>query len=84
MALSNQGRIETSGIDFSANWSTPLGGDWNFSMLVSGNYTIANKFQATPSAVNRECVGYFSANCGSLQPEFSNALQIIIIDERMN
>lgn len=71
MALSNQGRIETSGIDFSANWSTPLGGDWNFSMLVSGNYTIANKFQATPSGVNRECVGYFSANCGSLQPEFS-------------
>ncbi|WP_448579744.1 TonB-dependent receptor domain-containing protein, partial [Thermaurantiacus sp.] len=71
MALSNQGRLETSGIDFSVDWSTPLGSDWNFSASITGNYTFENKFQATPSGVNRECVGYFSANCGSLQPEFS-------------
>ncbi|MCS6987381.1 MAG: TonB-dependent receptor [Sphingomonadaceae bacterium] len=71
MALTNQGRLETSGIDFTANWSTPIGEDWNFAVSVVGNYTFTNKFQATPTSVNRECLGFFSTNCGSLQPEFS-------------
>jgi outer membrane receptor protein involved in Fe transport len=40
-----------------------------------GNYTRSLKFRASPNSVNRECVGYYSANCGpsfgQIQPEFS-------------
>jgi outer membrane receptor protein involved in Fe transport len=47
----------------------------------AGNWTHSSKFRATPVSDNRECVGYFSGNCGSpggagadvgsIQPEFS-------------
>jgi outer membrane receptor protein involved in Fe transport len=44
----------------------------------SGNYTAHSKFQATPTGVNRECVGYYSVNCsftGSIQPKYSWSLR---------
>jgi iron complex outermembrane recepter protein len=68
--LSNLGRISTDGIDMTMNYNTDVG----FARLAlnfAGNWTRSNKFQATPSAINRECVGFISVNCGSLQPEFS-------------
>jgi outer membrane receptor protein involved in Fe transport len=37
---------------------------------VTGNWTSRSKFQATPTSVNRECVGLFSADCSSIQPEW--------------
>lgn len=68
--LSNLGKLSTRGIDIIANYSNDLGiAKWASSLVV--NHTISSKYQATPSAVNRECVGYFSANCGftgSMQP----------------
>jgi outer membrane receptor protein involved in Fe transport len=67
--LSNLGRLETSGIDFNINYSRDL----DFATLglqVNGNYTFDRKFQATPTSVNRECVGFYSVNCESIQPEF--------------
>jgi outer membrane receptor protein involved in Fe transport len=40
-----------------------------------GNWTHSQKFQATPTSVNRECVGFFSASCGfplgQLLPKYS-------------
>lgn len=71
--LSNLGTIKTDGIDFSANYTRNL--DFaTLSLSFNGNWTNRSQFQATPTSVNRECVGYFSANCalsGSLQPRWS-------------
>jgi outer membrane receptor protein involved in Fe transport len=69
LALSNLGVLKTDGIDFSANYRRDLGfARMNFSVL--GNYTMSSKFKATPTAVNRECTGYYSTNCASIQPKF--------------
>ncbi|MBC7506416.1 MAG: TonB-dependent receptor [Sandarakinorhabdus sp.] len=65
---SNLGRIATDGIDFAANYTNDIG----FARLglnVAGSYTFSNKFKATPTALNRECVGFYSVNCGSIQPK---------------
>jgi outer membrane receptor protein involved in Fe transport len=70
--LSNLGRISTDGIDAVISYRRDFG-DVGLSVSAQGNYTFSQKFQATPSAVNRECVGLYSENCsfsGSLQPEF--------------
>jgi iron complex outermembrane recepter protein len=70
VVLSNLGRVTTDGIDLSINYSRDLGfADYSFSF--DGTWTNSNKFQATPTSVNRECVEFISANCGSLQPEFA-------------
>lgn len=67
---SNLGRNTTDGIDLAINYSRDLGfAEYSFSF--NGTYTNSNKFQATPTSLNRECVEFISANCGSLQPEFS-------------
>jgi iron complex outermembrane recepter protein len=72
-ALSNLGRLETSGIDVAASYRRNLGFaglDLNFVL----NWTEQSKFQAVEGiSVNRECVGLYSVNCGfsgSLQPEW--------------
>jgi outer membrane receptor protein involved in Fe transport len=71
--LSNLGRIATDGIDFSANYQHNLG----FAKLdasLTGTWTDHSKFKATPSAINRECVGQYSTDCGfnagAIQPKF--------------
>ncbi|WP_298198762.1 TonB-dependent receptor [Novosphingobium sp.] len=71
---SNLGRIDTSGWDLSAAYSRDVG----FAKLMlnlNGTYTIDNYFKATPSAVNRECVGQYSVNCGSIQPKWQHNLR---------
>ncbi len=74
-ALSNQGRLFTDGIDVIANYSRDLG----FGELASSfvfNYAMSQTFNAnvaSPVGFDRECVGFYSANCGftgSLQPKF--------------
>jgi outer membrane receptor protein involved in Fe transport len=80
LSLSNLGTIFTDGVDVTANYK----GDLGFAKLAlsfAGNWTHSSKFRATPVSDNRECVGYFSGNCGSpggaaadvgsIQPEFS-------------
>jgi iron complex outermembrane recepter protein len=70
-SLSNLGRISTDGIDVTMNYNTDLGFA-KLALSFAGNWTRSNKFQAVSGvSVNRECVGYISSNCGSLQPEFS-------------
>ena len=68
--LTNNGLLQTSGIDLALNWR----GDLGFAELSLGfnaNYTFNSEFQASPTAFNRDCVGYYSANCASIQPEYS-------------
>ncbi len=70
--LSNSGSLETDGIDVSANWRGDIGFA-ELSLSFNGNYTFNSKFNAfvaSPVSINRECTGYISTNCGSLQPEY--------------
>ncbi len=77
LSSSNLGTILTRGIDLSANYTRDLGFA-NLAMSFVGTWTKDSKFQATPTAINRECVGYYSPNCGSpgglgtgsIQPEY--------------
>jgi outer membrane receptor protein involved in Fe transport len=73
--LSNSGRLKTSGVDLIANYRRDLG----FAKWASGfvlNYARSQTFNAnvfSPLNVDRECVGYYSPNCGftgSLQPKW--------------
>ena len=67
--LTNRGRLATDGIDFALNYKGDLGfADLSLSFV--GNYTMSSEFRASPTSYNRDCVGYFSANCGSIQPKY--------------
>ncbi|WND01386.1 TonB-dependent receptor [Temperatibacter marinus] len=69
--LSNNGNIATDGIDFTVAYGQNFG-DVEWSSNLSGNWTNSSTFQAvTGVSVNRECVGLYSGNCASIQPEFS-------------
>ncbi|WP_310534629.1 TonB-dependent receptor domain-containing protein [Novosphingobium sp.] len=67
--LSNLGRLATDGVDFTANYRTDLGFG-KLSLSLGGNWTNHSTFQATPTSFDRECVGYYSANCASIQPKW--------------
>jgi outer membrane receptor protein involved in Fe transport len=70
--LDNLGKLATDGIDLTMNYNTDLGFG-KLALSFVGNWTAHSKFQATPSGLNRECVGYYSVNCsftGSIQPKF--------------
>jgi iron complex outermembrane receptor protein len=77
--LSNQGKITTDGVDLTFDYrhslGTVVGMPAKIALNFGGNYTHSQKFQATPTGVNRECVGFYSANCGfpagGLQPKYS-------------
>ncbi len=70
--LSNLGRLKTDGIDVGLNYRTalPFMEDLRLTLNFVGNYTHDSKFQATPTSVNRECTGFYSVNCASIQPKF--------------
>jgi iron complex outermembrane receptor protein len=67
-ALSNNGKITTDGVDLTLdyrhNLGTVVGMPAKIALNFGGNYTHSQKFQATPTSYNRECVGLYSANCG--------------------
>ena len=73
--LSNSGRLKTSGVDLIANYANDLGfAKWSSGFVL--NYAISQTFNAnvnSPLNFDRECVGYYSANCGftgSMQPKW--------------
>jgi outer membrane receptor protein involved in Fe transport len=73
--LTNLGKIATDGVDFTFDYRRGIGTILNtpakLALAFGGNWTHSNKFQAinitTPQfptqSVNRECVGFYSANC---------------------
>ena len=67
-ALSNNGKITTDGVDLTVdyrhNLGTFMGTPAKIALNFGGNWTHSQKFQATPTSDNRECVGFYSANCG--------------------
>ena len=72
--LTNNGRLATDGIDFKVNYRREFG-SVGFTYDLNGNWVNKSKFQASPTALNRECVGYFSPNCssqnGAIQPRWT-------------
>jgi len=79
LPLSNLGTIATDGVDLTVDYRTRLG-TWfgtpaKLALNFGGNWTHKQDFQATPTSVNRDCVGFFSANCGfpagQLLPKYS-------------
>jgi outer membrane receptor protein involved in Fe transport len=68
--LTNQGTLETTGVDVTANYSYDLGSIGTLNYNGGLNWTDQSLFQASPTGINRECTGFYSANCASIQPEF--------------
>lgn len=80
--VTNQGRISTDGVDLTMdyrhNLGEFLGTPSKLALAFGGNYTHSQKFKAiasSPLSANRECVGFYSANCGfpagGLLPKYS-------------
>ncbi len=72
--LTNGGRFSTDGVDMTVNYKRDIGfADLNLSF--TGNYTRKNVFQASALSAPRQCVGFYSANCGAvlgqIQPKYS-------------
>lgn len=71
--LSNSGAISTDGIDLIMNYRMNITDGVRLGLNFNGNYTFRSKFNAfvaSPVSINRECTGYISPNCGSIQPKF--------------
>ena len=68
---SNLGTIETDGVDLSVRYNTDIRGDLNLDASIDGTWVNKNTFQSAPGNLIRDCVGFFSVNCGSPQSEFS-------------
>ncbi|KWV90363.1 TonB-dependent siderophore receptor [Erythrobacter sp. YT30] len=75
--LTNLGVIETDGIDVRLNYGTELTDNISLNLNFEGTWTNSNTFQAIagdPNSVVRDCVGFYSVNCGNsageIQPEF--------------
>jgi iron complex outermembrane recepter protein len=79
LPTSNLGKITTDGLDVTLDYRTRLGSilgsPAKLALNFSGNYTHSQKFQATPTSVNQECVGLYGADCGfpagQLLPKYS-------------
>ncbi len=71
LAQSNLGTIATDGIDVSLRYNTDLTDMIGLALSFDGTWTNKNTFQATPTAIDRDCVGFYSVNCGSPQSEFA-------------
>jgi outer membrane receptor protein involved in Fe transport len=77
-ASSNLGKFKTAGYDVAVNYRLPLrslGLAPNWGTLDLGlnvNKVEKLEFQATPTAVNRDCKGYYSIACGNAfgEPNF--------------
>ncbi|HTI31296.1 MAG TPA: TonB-dependent receptor [Sphingomonas sp.] len=78
-ALTNQGKLKTDGIDVAINYRTPLGfmdflsEGTKLSLSFVGNYTFSSNFKANQNSAtsyDRDCTGYYSTNCGGIQPKF--------------
>lgn len=78
LVSSNLGVQQVSGYDLTASYRLDLAdvglsdgwGSVDFSF--NGNYVTKNEFQATPTSINRDCIGYYSIACG--QPNFEYKL----------
>lgn len=79
LTASNLGRLKTSGIDFSANYSTTLGfGALSLNGVLT--YTDKSVFQATPISAPRDCIGLYSGDCNPQSKYQANARATLTVD----
>ncbi len=83
LATSNLGKLETSGIDVRADYSHDVGFA-KLSFAGALTWTEKSKFQATSVSYDRDCVGYFSANCGQPIPEWQWSLRTTMSIEALD
>ncbi len=87
LQLSNLGLIKTDGIDVSVNYATDLTDRIGLSLSFDGTWTNENIFNtnpANPASLDRDCVGYYSVNCSSIQPEFTfNQRTTVSLDDML-
>ena len=69
LPLSNLGIINTSGFDFALGYSRDVGEWGELDYSFNGTYTLENRQKSTPSAIDRECAGFYSPDCGITQSE---------------
>ncbi|OWK29098.1 TonB-dependent receptor domain-containing protein [Sphingomonas mucosissima] len=69
LTQSNLGMLKTSGVDVTANYAHDIGFA-KLSLAGTLTWTDESKFQAVPGSYVRDCVGYYSANCGQPIPEW--------------
>ena len=70
--LSNLGSLETDGIDVATSYKRDIGFA-SLALTTTFNYTFNSKFNSNAvnnGPLNRECVGFYSVNCASIQPKF--------------
>ncbi|MFU7527661.1 TonB-dependent receptor plug domain-containing protein [Qipengyuania sp. ASV99] len=70
----NLGRLKTDGVDVSVRYGIDLNESLDLAFAFDGTWTNENRFQAIagdPVSPFRDCVGFYSVNCGSIQPEFT-------------
>ncbi len=74
LTSSNLGRLATDGVDLTANWTNTFG-EVGLTLNFVGNWTNHLRFQSAAGSINRDCVGYYSNNCGptlgQIQPKYS-------------
>lgn len=77
LALSNQGFLQTRGIDFSASYRFDLGNFGRLAFAFNGNRTFRSIFKAIPSPLSpfRECTSFYSTNCQPIQPKMTWSLR---------
>ncbi len=69
--LSNTGNLATDGVDVSISYTRDFD-DIQWRSSFNGNWTNKSTFQAvTGVSFNRDCVGLYSGNCQSIQPEYT-------------
>jgi outer membrane receptor protein involved in Fe transport len=66
LATSNLGTIETAGWDLGVSYGFGLADLGNLDLELTASVIQKYKFQATPTSVNRDCVGYYSVACGTV------------------
>jgi outer membrane receptor protein involved in Fe transport len=70
----NSGRYRTDGVDLTVDYKRNFG-DVGLNLNFVGNYTRKLQFQASPTSYARDCVGFYSANCGpslgQIMPKYS-------------
>ncbi|MEH6700896.1 TonB-dependent receptor domain-containing protein [Parasphingorhabdus sp.] len=84
LQLTNQGTIETSGVDLRVAYQLPTSfGKVAFDF--GGNWTRELKFQSSPASINRECVSFYGENCEPITPELTfNARTTVSLDDTVD
>jgi outer membrane receptor protein involved in Fe transport len=69
----NTGKVDTSGIDITANWSTPIQDYGSVSLNLVGTWV--DKYKFSIGVVTADCAGYFGPICGNPIPEWRHKLR---------